>query len=315
VPYAIYMQRFKPTSVVHTTGVQDSGPQLLSPWPIPTKKEKKKKKKRNSLALLGSAVYSAQPIGSATAVVENYYVAHLACCFIMQWNFVLRSSARLRGAHDWTNQYQMRQALRYTCILPSSFACLLLLDGLFARRRPRGSLPGWSAFFSSRLARTQATKHGAAHAETEAVTGTAVAATAYKPGQYARPQPGRQPPARGRGRRASPDASQPGSSATDTSGPGAKSDLRYLDTQLLPGPWSVRSLDPGTRGRTVANIAASGPSDRQTLADLRPQTAPQARHGGPTAEVVVPTTSRDGRAGRAPQALTPQRAHLERPNK
>jgi hypothetical protein len=27
----MHMQRFKPTSVVHTTGVQDSNPQLLSP--------------------------------------------------------------------------------------------------------------------------------------------------------------------------------------------------------------------------------------------------------------------------------------------
>ena len=78
----------------------------------------------------------------------------------------------------------MREALRD--ILPTLFACLVLLDGLFARRRhadnhvPRDSLPGWERLpaFSSRLARTRATKHEAAREETEAVAGTAVAARA-----------------------------------------------------------------------------------------------------------------------------------------
>jgi hypothetical protein len=68
----------------------------------------------------------------------------------------------------------MREALRDTP--PTSFACMVLLGGLFARRRHadshvRGSLPGWGRpFFSSRLPRTRATKHEAAHAETEAVS-------------------------------------------------------------------------------------------------------------------------------------------------
>jgi hypothetical protein len=76
----------------------------------------------------------------------------------------------------------MREALRD--ILPTSLAYLVLLDGLFARRRhadspdsqPRGSAGMGEAVFSSRLARTRATKHEAAHAETKAVAEDAVAA-------------------------------------------------------------------------------------------------------------------------------------------
>jgi hypothetical protein len=67
---------------------------------------------------------------AGAAVVEIYYVAHLACCF-MQRNLVLQAPARL--ARDRMNQYQMREALRD--VLPTSFACLVLLGGLFARRR------------------------------------------------------------------------------------------------------------------------------------------------------------------------------------
>jgi hypothetical protein len=61
----------------------------------------------------------------------------------------------------------------------------VLLDGLFARRRHADSHVAYVALcrdgaglFSSRLARTRATKHEAAHEETEAVAGTAVAACA-----------------------------------------------------------------------------------------------------------------------------------------
>jgi hypothetical protein len=71
----------------------------------------------------------------------------------------------------------MREALRD--ILPTSFACLVLLDGLFARRQHADShvalcRDGGGRFFFStgppRVARTRATKHEAAHAETEAVS-------------------------------------------------------------------------------------------------------------------------------------------------
>jgi hypothetical protein len=59
-------------------------------------------------------------------------------------------------------------------ILPTSFACLVLLDGLFARRWHAAShvalcRGGGEGVFSSQLARTRATKHEAAHAEAEAV--------------------------------------------------------------------------------------------------------------------------------------------------
>ena len=75
----------------------------------------------------------------------------------------------------------MREALRD--ILPTLFACLVLLDGLFFRRRHAASHVALcrdlgEAVFSSRLARTRDTKHEAAHEETEAVAGTAVAARA-----------------------------------------------------------------------------------------------------------------------------------------
>ena len=67
----------------------------------------------------------------------------------------------------------MREALRD--ILPTSFPCLVLLDGLFSRRRHMQTATWLSAgmgeaVFSSRLARTRATKHEAAHAETDAVS-------------------------------------------------------------------------------------------------------------------------------------------------
>jgi hypothetical protein len=65
----------------------------------------------------------------------------------------------------------MREALRDNP--PTSFACLVLLDGLFARRRHADShvalCRDGGRLFSSLLARTRATKHEAAHAETEAV--------------------------------------------------------------------------------------------------------------------------------------------------
>jgi hypothetical protein len=74
----------------------------------------------------------------------------------------------------------MREALRD--ILPTSFACLVLLNDLFARRRHADShvdlCRDGAGPFSSRLARIRATKHEAAHEETEAVAGTAVAACA-----------------------------------------------------------------------------------------------------------------------------------------
>jgi hypothetical protein len=72
----------------------------------------------------------------------------------------------------------MREALRD--ILPTLFACMVVvLDGLFSRRRHAACSMqtatrlsagmGEAVFFFSRLARTRATKHEAAHAETEAV--------------------------------------------------------------------------------------------------------------------------------------------------
>jgi hypothetical protein len=80
-----------------------------------------------------------------------------------------------------TNIRWLREALCDT--LPTSFAYLVLLDGIFARRQHADSHVWLSAgmgeaVFSSRLARTRATKHEAAHEETEAVAGTAVAACA-----------------------------------------------------------------------------------------------------------------------------------------
>jgi hypothetical protein len=66
----------------------------------------------------------------------------------------------------------MREAL---CdILSTLFACLVLLGGLFSRRRHADShvalCRDGGDRFSSRPARTRATKHEAAHAETEAVS-------------------------------------------------------------------------------------------------------------------------------------------------
>jgi hypothetical protein len=89
-------------------------------------------------------------------------------------------SRRLRGSP--ANQYQMRGALRD--ILPTClFDCLVLLDGLFSRRRLAAShvalcRDGGGRFFFSTALCTRATKHEAAHEETEAVAGTAVAARA-----------------------------------------------------------------------------------------------------------------------------------------
>jgi hypothetical protein len=75
------------------------------------------------------------------------------------------------------SQYHVLEALRDT--LPTLFACLpgagalVLLAGLFARRRHADShvalCRDGRGIFSSRLARTRATKHEAAHEETEAV--------------------------------------------------------------------------------------------------------------------------------------------------
>jgi hypothetical protein len=66
----------------------------------------------------------------------------------------------------------MREALRDA--LPTLFApCLVLLGGLISRRRHAGShvalCQDGGAFFLLDLARTRATKHEAAHEETEAV--------------------------------------------------------------------------------------------------------------------------------------------------
>jgi hypothetical protein len=64
----------------------------------------------------------------------------------------------------------MREALRD--ILPTLFACLVLLDASFlaAGMQPATWLSAGmgEAVFSSRLARTRATKHEAAHEEAEA---------------------------------------------------------------------------------------------------------------------------------------------------
>jgi hypothetical protein len=61
----------------------------------------------------------------------------------------------------------------------TSLAALCANNGILCSKRLRGSPAGMGqAFFSSRLARTRATKHEAAHEETEAVAGTAVAARA-----------------------------------------------------------------------------------------------------------------------------------------
>jgi hypothetical protein len=69
----------------------------------------------------------------------------------------------------------MRETLRE--ILPTLFACLVLLDGLFQSKLLAAGMQTatWlsagmgEGVFSSRLARIRATKHEAAHAETEAV--------------------------------------------------------------------------------------------------------------------------------------------------
>jgi hypothetical protein len=79
------------------------------------------------------------------------------------------------------------------------------------------------------------------------------AAQAYEPGTRAASAPGRQPPARRRGRGASPGAGRghrPPNPAAQ--GPNWTPRTTPSPTQLLTGP----------RGRTVANIAASVPSDR-----------------------------------------------------
>jgi hypothetical protein len=49
----------------------------------------------STVALCGAKLNSLTPLGSvaSAAVVENYYVAHLACC-LMQCNLVLQVSAR-----------------------------------------------------------------------------------------------------------------------------------------------------------------------------------------------------------------------------
>jgi hypothetical protein len=76
---------------------------------------------------------------------------------------------------------------------------------------------------------------------------------AYEPRTRAASAPGRQPPARRRGRGASPGAGRghwpPNPAAR---GPSWTPRTTPSPTQLLTGP----------RGRTAANIAASGPSDR-----------------------------------------------------
>jgi hypothetical protein len=74
----------------------------------------------------------------------------------------------------------MREALRD--ILPTLFACLVLLDGLFSRRRHAAShvalcRDGGGRFFFS-TGPHSSHKHEAAHEETEVVAGTAVAARA-----------------------------------------------------------------------------------------------------------------------------------------
>ncbi len=79
------------------------------------------------------------------------------------------------------------------------------------------------------------------------------AATAYEPRTRAASAPGRQPPVRRRGRGASPGAGRghrPPNPAAQ--GPSWTPRTTPSPTQLLTGP----------RGRTAANIAASGPSDR-----------------------------------------------------
>ena len=81
------------------------------------------------------------------------------------------------------------------------------------------------------------------------------AAQAYEPRTRAASAPGRQPPVRRRGRGASPGAGRGHRPPNPAARPGAKldpPDHTQPTTQLLTGP----------RGRTVANIAASGPSDR-----------------------------------------------------
>jgi hypothetical protein len=79
------------------------------------------------------------------------------------------------------------------------------------------------------------------------------AATAYEPRTRAASAPGRQPPVRRRGRGASPGAGRghrPPNPAAQ--GPSWPPRTTSSPAQLLTGP----------RGRTAANIAASGPSDR-----------------------------------------------------
>ena len=79
------------------------------------------------------------------------------------------------------------------------------------------------------------------------------AATAYEPRTRAASAPGRQPPVRRRGRGASPGAGRghrPPNPAAQ--GPSWTPRTTSSPAQLLTGP----------RGRTAANIAASGPSDR-----------------------------------------------------
>jgi hypothetical protein len=79
------------------------------------------------------------------------------------------------------------------------------------------------------------------------------AARAYEPETRAASAPGRQPPVRRRGRGASP---------------GAGRGHRPPNPAAQGPSWTPRTtprpdqLPPGPRGRTVANIAASGPSDR-----------------------------------------------------
>jgi hypothetical protein len=79
------------------------------------------------------------------------------------------------------------------------------------------------------------------------------AATAYEPRTRAASAPGRQAPARRRGRGASPGAGRghrPPNPAAQ--GPSWTPRTASSPAQLLTGP----------RGRTAANVAASGPSDR-----------------------------------------------------
>jgi hypothetical protein len=99
---------------------------------------------------------------SGAAVVEIYYVAHLACCLCNE----ILCSKRLRGS-----PVTERTNIRCERPFAKSSPLRLPLCSPPACRQPRGSLPGWGRpISSSRLARTRATKHEAAHAETEAVT-------------------------------------------------------------------------------------------------------------------------------------------------